>query len=300
MSQIISLTKRNMKVFLRDKTGVFFSLLSPILVLLLFILFLGDLQIDSVKNTLTNYGVIDLFSNNFPKAVAYNWLIAGVLGVSSITVSFSCLAVIITDREKGIENDYKASPVSNVKIYISYILGVFLSTLFIMLIVSFVGLIFLASVNALNMKFIDYIVLYGSIILGSLNASLVAYALTSFIKTNAAHGAFTGLICATSGFLIGAYMPLSSFPKPIQYVCSIIPGSHSAGLCRSALLNNYVVDAQAKSSEVASSLDEYFSLHLNMFSNNIDKSGMFTYLIISTIIFLIINIIVIKLHNKKR
>ena len=300
MRQIISLTKRNMKVFLRDKTGVFFSLLSPLLVLLLFILFLGDLQIDSVRATLENFGVIDLFSKKFPEAVAYNWLVAGVLGVSAITVSFSCLAVIITDREKGIENDYKASPISNIKVYIAYILGVFLSTLLIMIIVSIAGIILLAVTGSLNMDLTDVLVLYGNIILGSFNAALFAYALTSFIKTTGAHGAFTGLICAVSGFMIGAYMPLSSFPKPIQYFCSIIPGSHSAGLARAALLDNYVAEASSKSTEVAESLNEYFSLKINLFGNNIDKTGMFTYLLISTVIFLIINVIIIKLHNKKR
>ena len=298
--QILSLTKRNMKVFLRDKTGVFFSLLSPLLVLLLFILFLGDLQIDSVKGALESNGVLDLFSSNYPRAVAYNWLIAGVLGVSCITVSFSCLSVIISDREKGIENDYKASPISGIKVYISYVLGVFLSTLLIMIIVSFAGLIFLACANSLNMNFTDYLILYGSIILGSFNASLFAYALTSFIKTTGAHGAFTGLICAVSGFLIGAYMPISSFPKPIQYFCSIIPGSHSAGLARVGLLSNYIDEAGSKSVEVANSLKEYFSMNINMFSNNIDKTGMFVYLLISTIIFLGINILILKLRNKKR
>ena len=300
MKQILSLTKRNMKVFLRDKTGVFFSLLSPLLVLLLFILFLGDLQIDSVKSTLVNCGVDGMFSANFPKAVAYNWLVAGVLGVSAITVSFSCLSVIITDREKGIENDFKASPISNIKVYISYILGVFLSTLLIMIIVSIAGIIFLACTHSLNMKFIDYLCLYGSIILGSFNAALFAYALTSFIKTTGAHGAFTGLICAVSGFLIGAYMPLSSFPKPIQYVCSLIPGSHSAGLARTSLLNNYINEATEINAEVGSALNDYFSIKINLFNNSIDASGMFIYLIISTIIFLIINVIIIKLHNKKR
>ena len=243
MMQILSLTKRNMKVFLRDKTGVFFSLLSPLLVLLLFILFLGDLQISSVEQTLKNFEVIDLFAQNFPKAVAYNWLIAGVLGVSCITVSFSCLSVIISDREKGIENDYKASPISNVKVYISYILGVFFSTLLIMVIVSIFGIVFLAASNSLNMNIADVLMLYGGIILGSFNAALFAYALTCFIKTTGAHGAFTGLICAVSGFLIGAYMPISSFPKPIQYVCAVIPGSHSAGLCRYSLLSNYIEEA---------------------------------------------------------
>ncbi len=300
MRQIIALTTRNIKVFLKDKMTVFFSLLSPLLVLLLFVLFLGDLQIDSVKSTINNFGVVELFSDTFPKDVAYNWLIAGVLGVSCITVSFSCLSVIINDREQGIENDYKASPVSYIKIYISYILGVFLSTLLIMIIVSIVGLIFLAIIGSLNMQFIDIVILYGSIILGSFNAALFAYALTSFIKTSGAHGAFTGLICAVSGFLIGAYMPISSFPKPIQYLCSIVPGSHSAGLARVSLLNNYITEAGNKSVEVQNSLEEYFSMKINLFGNNIDKTGMFIYLISSTIIFLILNIIILKLRNKKR
>ena len=300
MRQIIALTTRNIKVFLKDKMTVFFSLLSPLLVLLLFVLFLGDLQIDSVKSTINNFGVVELFSDTFPKDVAYNWLIAGVLGVSCITVSFSCLSVIINDREQGIENDYKASPVSYIKIYISYILGVFLSTLLIMIIVSIVGLIFLAIIGSLNMQFIDIVILYGSIILGSFNAALFAYALTSFIKTSGAHGAFTGLICAVSGFLIGAYMPISSFPKPIQYLCSIVPGSHSAGLARVSLLNNYITEAGNKSVEVQNSLEEYFSMKINLFGNNIDKTGMFVYLISSTIIFLILNIIILKLRNKKR
>ena len=300
MAQILSLTKRNMKVFLRDKTGVFFSLLSPLLVLLLFILFLGDLQIDAVKGALESNGVIDLFPKNYSSAVAYNWLIAGVLGVSCITVSFSCLSVIILDREKGIENDYKASPVSNINVYISYILGVFLSTLLIMIIVSIAGLIFLAATNSLNMNFSNVLVLYAGIILGSFNASLFAYALTSFIKTSGAHGAFTGLICAVSGFLIGAYMPLSSFPKPIQYFCGLIPGSYSAGLCRTSLLNNYMADASSKSAELGEALNDYFSIKVNLFGNSIDQSGMFVFLLVSTIIFLIINVIIIKLHNKKR
>ena len=300
MKTIISLTKRNMKVFLRDKTGVFFSLLSPLLVLLLFILFLGDLQIDSVKGALERSGVINLFDSNYSKAIAYNWLIAGVLGVSAITVSFSCLSVIISDREKGIENDYKASPVSNIKIYISYILGVFLSTLLIMVIVSIAGIIFLASTGTLNMKFRDVLILYGSIILGSFNASLFAYALTSFIKTTGAHGAFTGLICAISGFVIGAYMPLSTFPKGIQYICSVIPGSHSAGLARVSLLNNYLEEAGSKSEELRSSLESGFSVKIDLFSNSIDKTGMFVYLIVTTVVFLILNVVILKVRSNKR
>ena len=150
------------------------------------------------------------------------------------------------------------------------------------------------------MGFKDFLVLYGGIILGSFNAALFAYALTSFIKSTAAHGAFTGLICAISGFLIGAYMPISSFPKAIQYVCGIIPGSHSAGLCREALLSNYISEANTKSIDVANSLNEYFSMKINLFGNSIDASGMFIYLLVSTLIFLGINIIILKVRSKNK
>ena len=38
------LTRRNLKIFLKDKANVFFSLLAPLIVLALYVLFLGRLQ----------------------------------------------------------------------------------------------------------------------------------------------------------------------------------------------------------------------------------------------------------------
>ena len=38
---LLSLARRNLKVFLKDKANVFFSLLAPLIVLALYALFLG-------------------------------------------------------------------------------------------------------------------------------------------------------------------------------------------------------------------------------------------------------------------
>ena len=38
------LVERSLKIFLKDKVGVFFSLLAPLIVLVLYVLFLGDIQ----------------------------------------------------------------------------------------------------------------------------------------------------------------------------------------------------------------------------------------------------------------
>ena len=49
MSSFFSLVSRNNKVFRRDKLLVFFSFLSVIIVLILYLVFLQKLQIDAIE-----------------------------------------------------------------------------------------------------------------------------------------------------------------------------------------------------------------------------------------------------------
>lgn len=61
---MITFINRNLKMFFRDKTAVFFSLLAVFIVLGLYIVFLGDVWVDSFKeikgakksNELLDYG----------------------------------------------------------------------------------------------------------------------------------------------------------------------------------------------------------------------------------------------------
>ena len=46
------LALRGIKIFLSDKMSVFFSLLAPIIILMLYVLFLGDIQYDSLKSAM--------------------------------------------------------------------------------------------------------------------------------------------------------------------------------------------------------------------------------------------------------
>ena len=47
---MIAFAKRNLKLFFRDKSSVFFSLLSVLIVLGLYVLFLGDQLVSSMKD----------------------------------------------------------------------------------------------------------------------------------------------------------------------------------------------------------------------------------------------------------
>ena len=76
--QMISFVSRNLKVFFRDKTAVFFSLLAVLIVLGLYIFFLGDVWVDSFPNI---KGVKNLMNC---------WIIAELIGVTSVTARSCC------------------------------------------------------------------------------------------------------------------------------------------------------------------------------------------------------------------
>ena len=50
MNKLVQLTKRNCMVYVKDKSAVFFSLLSMLVVLLLMYFFLGDMNIDYITD----------------------------------------------------------------------------------------------------------------------------------------------------------------------------------------------------------------------------------------------------------
>lgn len=50
-------TLRNLKIFVKDKANIFFALLAPLIVLGLYILFLGKTQTDTLLDVLKGMGV---------------------------------------------------------------------------------------------------------------------------------------------------------------------------------------------------------------------------------------------------
>lgn len=57
MNALLCMTARNLKIFLKDKANIFFSLLAPLIVLALYVLFLGRVQADGINESLAAAGV---------------------------------------------------------------------------------------------------------------------------------------------------------------------------------------------------------------------------------------------------
>ena len=101
---MLAFVNRNLKVFFRDKTAVFFSLLAVFIVLGLYILFLGDVWTDSFSNI------------KEAKELMNCWIIAGLIGVTSVTANMGAFGIMVEDKSKNKMKDFTVSPMKNFKL----------------------------------------------------------------------------------------------------------------------------------------------------------------------------------------
>ena len=262
---LANLIRRSLKIFLKDKVSVFFSLLAPLIVLGLYVLFLGDIQMDSIKSAFDGAPIEEKLLKNFVDT----WMLAGVCSVACITVSFSVHGIMIQDKEKGVLNDMLASPVQRGLIDAGYLLSNFVVTLCICLIVLAVALVYVA-ISGWTLSFVDVLLLIALTVMSVLSASVLSTLICSALRTSSQHSAFVGIMSAVIGFLVGAYMPLSVFPKAVQYITLFVPGTYSASLYRNLFMRGALENIEEVLPGVGDNLKEAFSMQLNFFGKTIE------------------------------
>ena len=90
---------RILKLYFRDKTAVFFSLLSSFIIIGLYILFLGDTYTSEFNHITGVRQLMDL------------WLMAGLLATSSVSTTIAVFGIMINDRVKKIYKDFYCTPI---------------------------------------------------------------------------------------------------------------------------------------------------------------------------------------------
>ena len=89
---------RNLKLYFKDKGAVFFSLLGVLIVIGLYILFLGDTFTDGLKEFYK------------PENIMSGWIMAGLLAITSLTTTMGAFSTMIQDKEKKIFKDFYCAP----------------------------------------------------------------------------------------------------------------------------------------------------------------------------------------------
>jgi len=305
MRGILGFIKRNVLLFFKDWQSILFSLLTSIIVLVLYLLFLKGTFVSAIQRAMEQYpGLASMVPQKDIAMFANLFLLSGILGSAMISVPFSCITVLVKDRANKVDYDILSTPLKRGQIIFAYFVSAVLTSILLNSIILAVGLIGIRMQGNMYLNISQVVKAFSIIALGSISASAIFMIIVLFFKTVSACEAFFGILSAASGFVIGAYIPISQFSNEVQTVCNLFPASQITIMLRNILLNGLLEHINTSLQGVDQgmfvlSLKEYFSFQAKLFKGYLDMNKMLEY-ILGVILFCIVTQIMIYSGSYKK
>ena len=297
MRKLTYLISRHTKLFFKDKGTFLPSLIAPLILLMLFVTFLGKVYRTSFRSAIPGgINVPDELVNGF----VGGWLLSSLLAVSCVTVAFGANMIMVQDKMLGTKADLTISPVKSSTLGLSYYVSAAAVTAIICYVSLGVGFIYLHSVGwFLTTADVLYILLDVAIMVmfGTALSSVILY----FVKNQGGSTAVVTIVSSTYGFICGAYMPISSFSESIQTIIKSLPGTYGT-----ILLHRHLMGAPLDKLEKDYLPGQTVKAIRDVFDCNIyvgdSKVGMDTMYLITdgAVVTLIVLYLMINILNKRK
>lgn len=298
MTGLSALIKRNIKLYFRDKGMFFSSLITPIILLILFITFLGSIYRDSFASALSAAGI------NADAALidgcVGGQLISSLLAVTCITVAFCSNLIMIKDKTSGARRDLTVSPLHLSTLGFSYYLASLISTLIINLTAAAVSLAYLAFVGW-YLSAADVLLLILDVFLLTMFGTALSSCVNFFLSSDGQASAVGTIVSAGYGFICGAYMPVSNFSPVLQKILSFLPGTYGTVLLRNHAMRGAFrqMTKDGIPQEVIEKICDSVDCNLYFFGEKVSVSAMYMVLCASILLFIGIYIAVNLIKEKR-
>lgn len=272
MKAVISLVNRNRKLFFRDK-GMFFSaLITPFILIVLYATFLAKVYKDSFTSAFPEGFKI---TDKLIEGTVASQLVAALLAVSCVTVTFCVNLTMVQDKASGARKDFNVSPVSRSKIYLGYFIATVLNSLMVNGLALVIGLLYIGKMGW-YLSFMDVLwVIFDEILLvlfGSTLSSIISYPLT----TQGQMSAVGTIVSAGYGFICGAYMPISNFGSGLQKALSYLPGTYGTSLIKNHMLRGIFEEMESEKlpDELITAIRETLDCNPQFYGNVVNTTQM--------------------------
>ena len=295
---LFELVKRNLKLYFKDKGLFFSSLITPIILLVLYATFLAKVYKDSFMSNIPDGVEIN---ESIVNGVVSGQLISSLLAVSCVTVAFCSNMIMITDKADERIYDLVITPIKKSKLSLSYFISSTLATLIITLTTLVVGLLYMAT-QGFYMSGLDVFKTILDVILLTLFGTSISCCLNHFCKTNGAASAIGTLVSSIYGFICGAYMPLSQFGGGLQKVLSLLPGTYGTSLIKNHMLDGAFRELEkiGASKELVDGISKSVDARYYFIDSLVSEGAKYAVLIASIVVFTTIFVIINLAKNKKR
>ncbi len=300
MRTFFELTKRNVKAFFKDKGLFFSSLITPLILLILYATFLAKIYRESFTGT-EGFAVPDKIMNG----LVAGELVSSLLAVICVTVAFCSNLLMIQDITNGSRKDLLVSPVKSSVLSVSYFAATFASTIIVTFTAMAACMIYLA-IQGWYLSVSDVFLLISDVILLTLFGTALSSFVNAFLTTSGQASAVGTIVSAGYGFLCGAYMPIASFDEGLRNFIMFLPGTYGTALIRNHSISGAVnelgalIPDEATKVEVIKKVRDGIDCNVYFFGNEVETWVMYLVLVGAILLFLAAYILFAKLLKKKK
>ena len=301
--KMISLISRNTKCYFKNKFTFFTSLITPLILFVLFATFRKNIYIESFESIATEFEIT--IGKRALNGVTGAWLMSSILSVSSVTVAFCSNIIMVEDKMNASINDINVSPIKRTTVAVSYFISNFFVTFIVIVTIMLIGHIYLACVGW-YIPVSDFFMILVDCICGILFGTLLAGIVESFISSQGGISAVSTLVSSMYGFICGAYMPFSQFSEGLRNFLGLLPGTYGVGIMRNHYMNGYIDEIVKGATDptvadnLSKGLKDGFDANLYVFGNRIPLGAMYGILLGSCAVLLAVYIVIIILRNKNK
>lgn len=296
MRRMWELVLRNTKMYFKDMGMFLTSLITPAILLILFMTFLGSIYKNSFVSAIPNGLEV---SDKLINGLVAGQLSSAMLATSCVTVAFCSNLLMVQDRANGTRKDLIVSPIKKTTLGLSYFLASILSTLIVNLTATMICFIYIGcmgwflSVGEALLAILDVILLT---LFGVSLASCINY----FLNTQGQAGAVGTIVSSCYGFVCGAYMPISSYGKGLQNFMAFLPGTYGTSLIRNHMMNG-ALDSLSEQlpSEAIKAMKDSVDVNLYFFDNSVEVWQMYLILLSFIVFFIALYLVFVKFIKRR-
>ena len=255
MKTTTRIAKRVFKLFFRDKSAIFFTLLASIILLTIYLLFLSrsffsEQQLEMVPDLA-----------HFQNA----WLMAGLAVITAFSASFTGLGQMPVDRKTKAFDDFQVAPVRRSQIVAGYVLGGTLTAFVMSLATIAFTYIFLLIRNTPLPSVQNTLLIVATLLLTTFVSSGLAFLFASGRNSVRSYGSVSSVMLTLIGFFAGAYIPFGALGKSVQTFMSLLPFSHMASLARKFYLADPIKSMNLPPQLDMAEFRVFFAVDMEMF-----------------------------------
>jgi len=286
MSHLMSLVKRDIKIFYRTRGNIFFSLLSVLILVVLHFVIFRQVYTDNWVAVLS--AIPGLYvERTYLQWISDNLMFSAIIPIGAMTISLTTLGLLVADRETNALSDFLVSPIRRGKLMTSYLTSSFIVCLvllsgFVVFFQVFLFIVYGTSFTLLQFGMI-FLTMIGSLIFANVFMLLIL----SFLKTQQSMSAASIIIGVMSGFVTGAYIPLGMFGETIGNVFSALPFAQITTLSRGAFLHNLESATPLTHDLISGDIARGFGIELWLGSTHVSTLGVIVMVARITLILLL-------------